>query len=668
MSDRLTLPAILSTSLCAACLNVAAGFGREHLGPAEPALLLQIFSGSVAVVLVGLTILAAALYPLIRASGDRGDALLLACCAFVTVASAAVPLTDWRPWFEPVAFTFAALAAVSISILVYVLMARRMAVAGRVLLSAPCVTGLTAVLVWTLVYGLTEAALFEVSAALLVYALAVALTLAATFRIGSRIRPLPLLGTAVALALAAGPSAALVGGRMAVPPADSGLRSKDLPERVFLVTVDTLRADALGALGGDAATETPRLDELATESIVFTQARSAAPWTKPAFASIFTGTSPLVHQAISRRSVLPTELTTLAELMRDEGYLTAAVQSNPNLAPEFNFAQGFSVYHSFPKPTLGRSFGARLLRRAGYRSLVSTDQLTDLAIDWIDSRTGLPFFLWLHYQDPHFPYTPPLRFLKGRTPVASIGLGFKDFEGVRGGGRILSRDEREWIRELYEAEVRYVDENVGRLLDHLRRRGIYDDSLIVFTSDHGEEFWEHGGFEHGHSFYDEVLRVPLMIKLPAGVGARRVATPVSTTSIYSTLIAQLGLPSDGRLPPTEPLSRFWADDGSEAAARPSFSTGALYFEEGVALVFENLKYLRRLGLDREQLFLLDEDAAERRPVESSCIECLEKARRLLQEIASEDSEARRRLGLLAPPERDPGPALREQLRSLGYLN
>ena len=149
----------------------------------------------------------------------------------------------------------------------------------------------------------------------------------------------------------------------------------------------------------------------------------------------------------------------------------------------------------------------------------------------------------MHYYDPHQPLEPPLEYMGNAKAPAGMGRRFKDKINVRAGMLKLSAEQREWVRKLYDDEVRYVDENVGRLLGHLRETGQYDDALIIVASDHGEEFWEHDGFEHGHTLYNEVLRVPLMIKLPGG----------SEQVSASTLAIVAG--GSGRLPGGRVLSR-----------------------------------------------------------------------------------------------------------------
>ncbi|MCH7872423.1 MAG: sulfatase-like hydrolase/transferase, partial [Planctomycetes bacterium] len=298
----------------------------------------------------------------------------------------------------------------------------------------------------------------------------------------------------------------------ALAAADESVSNAPTIKRVILLTVDTLRADALRVYS-DGAPPTPNLSALAADSVVFDEAVSPAPWTLPAFSSIMTGLSPTVHQAIRSTSRLP-DVPTLAERMRASGYRTAAIGKNPYLLPLFGLSRGFERYEMYPAPG-GRSLGRALLGWAfpeRFALDVTTDGITRKAVRWLTENRERRFFLWLHYFDPHVPYEPPSAYLPKSTPPERIGTSFEDTARLREGYFVPTREEIEWLRGLYHAEVRYVDDNIGVLMAALKRLGIYEETLIVFTSDHGEEFAEHGGYDHGHTLYDELVRVPLFVK------------------------------------------------------------------------------------------------------------------------------------------------------------
>ena len=228
--------------------------------------------------------------------------------------------------------------------------------------------------------------------------------------------------------------------------------------------------------------------------------------------------------------------------MREAGYRTAATGDNSLLKPAHNLTQGFEDYNFFPKRSMGGSFGAVLLEtRRRFQPEVSTEGLTDLFADGVRANRKNDFFLWFHYYDPHGPYAPPPRFLPEESPEPGVGTHFDRSKEVRGGQFVPSLQERDWIRKLYESEVRYVDQSIGKLLVILDQLELYRDSLIIFTSDHGEEFWEHAGLGHGHSLHDELLWVPLIIKLPQEASRGQISTPVDTTSLTPTVLELCGI-------------------------------------------------------------------------------------------------------------------------------
>ena len=159
--------------------------------------------------------------------------------------------------------------------------------------------------------------------------------------------------------------------------------------------------------------------------------------------------------------------------------------------------------------------------------------LTQLAIRRLNRTKDAPSFLWLHYLDPHLPYAPPAEFVPPGMEGAPV---FANETAVREGKAGVDPDEREWIRALYDAEVRYVDSQIGVLVQALNDMDLYEESLIILMSDHGEEFWDHGGFEHGHTMYRELLSVPLMVKLPHSTTVGTVETLVATEGLTPTIL------------------------------------------------------------------------------------------------------------------------------------
>ena len=321
---------------------------------------------------------------------------------------------------------------------------------------------------------------------------------------------------------------------------------------ILLIAVDTLRADHLRVYNRASVAETPNITDFANDSILFQNSFAQSSWTKASFGTIFSGMYPEAHTATGKASALPDEVTTIAEVLRDGGYYTRGYSNNPNITSTFNYDQGFVEYTDL-KPDL--YFGATpsceklvlydILRKVvqklnGMRGgrIVITDfyqpanVVTDTGLGWLDSDErpdDTPFFLFLHYMDPHDPFRDPERPGKG---YARVQLGNPDPDKYL-----------EAFRRAYNYEIEYMDEHVGRLLDGLRERDLYDNALIVFTADHGEEFFEHGGWWHGLSLYDEQIAIPLIIKLPGNPMAGTVNTDlVRHVDIAPTVARVAGQP------------------------------------------------------------------------------------------------------------------------------
>jgi arylsulfatase A-like enzyme len=427
---------------------------------------------------------------------------------------------------------------------------------------------------------------------------------------------------ATALAAAFAASLLLVpGGAAGEGPAPAARRTGEgeAPD-VLLVVIDTLRADAVSLSGNPAAAPTPALDALAAGGTVFTRCRAPSSWTKPSTASLLTGLWPAEHGALAFESVLPGEATTLAEILRAAGWRTAAFADNPFVSPEYGFAQGFDAFSGRHPSPLAR--GTLLLRAASQVRLrvaggaaYSFGPGIDLGADRIlgDAAAFLaadprPGFAYAHVIEPHYPYTPPPPFDGGRPridpPHASGLLPFDAFPA-------LPEADVAAMRANYLGEVRAADAALGRALDALRRAGRLDRTLVVVTSDHGEEFHEHGGWTHGQSLYEELVRVPLVVRPPAGRPGRglRVDAPVSLVDILPTIASLAGVVSsaegsgrslagclEGR--PLAPVPHFAEVEAGPVGARAVFLGGGCVIES------------RKPGRSRVQSFDLDRDPGQ----------------------------------------------------------
>ena len=285
---------------------------------------------------------------------------------------------------------------------------------------------------------------------------------------------------------------------------------------VILVAVDTLRADHLSCYGGRLAA--PNICSLAEDGGTRYQGFSHASWTKPATATLLTSLLPSTHRAIAKPSVLSPDVEMIAEVMQDRGYTTGGVVSNINLAESFGFDQGYDEY-TFLGPdylALAEESSSKLILynivravwfkvKPGIRAAdfyQDSTTVNEVAFDWLDRHAEDRFFLFLHYMDPHDPYF--------RHPYDGYGI-------ARVSNQHPDPSLAAEMRELYDGEIEFLDANIGKLLDRIRALGLYDDTVIVLTSDHGEEFHDHGGFWHGLTLYEEQLHVPLLVKWANGV-------------------------------------------------------------------------------------------------------------------------------------------------------
>jgi arylsulfatase len=342
---------------------------------------------------------------------------------------------------------------------------------------------------------------------------------------------------------------------------------------VLVVLVDALRADHLGCYGYPRPTS-PTIDSLAARGVVFERAHSQAPWTKPSVASLLTGTYPIQHGVFTGSAgdtpghitsdVLADELLTMAEAFKGAGYATAAFVHNAQISSFMGFDQGFDIYAE---------------------NLGDAASLTSRFLEWLEAETRRPFFAYLHYLDPHWPYTPPDS-LRQLFPVPEgtrqdfNTVNWKIFEReIREGIVQLTPRDAEAMAALYDGEIRFVDSQLARLLDRLGTTGEGERTVLVLTADHGEEFLDHGGVGHGQTLYEEVLHVPLLIVGPE-TPATRVPDPVETVDILPTLLELTGQEIPEGLPgrPLRPLwegREDWAERATYADHRPGGDRGPL---------------------------------------------------------------------------------------------
>jgi arylsulfatase A-like enzyme/uncharacterized membrane protein YbhN (UPF0104 family) len=487
-------------------------------------------------------------------------------------------------------------------------------------------------------------------------------------RAGAVARPLPALAL-VAATLAAGAIAA----RQVVPAGSGPPPARSVPAHLaerpnlILVMVDTLRADHLSCYGGEI--ETPALCSLAEagQGTRF-HAFSHSSWTRPAAATLLTSLLPASHGVMSKPSSLSREAELLPELLQQAGYTTLGIAANINLAPSFGFDQGYDEYRYLAPDYLAgaEESSSKLILYQIARSVWFKIQpglrfgdfyqdsavVNAAAFDFLERHGDARFFLFLHYMDPHDPY---FRHPYNGHAIARVGNRNPD-------PRLVAE-----MRELYRGEIEYLDRNFARLLEKVRELGLWDRTLIVLTSDHGEEFQDHGGFWHGLTLYDEQVRVPLIVKW-AGPGPRPAdgapGHPVGLLDVAPTLLARAG----AAVPP----SFQGVDLAIGPAERPARSR-VLFAEEDHegnvlrALRAEGWKLLEAnpgnpRGLAPTELFHVERDPGERNDLSGEAAERVAELRRhadAQQELARSQSVGGGTAELSASEE--------EALRQLGYV-
>jgi len=425
---------------------------------------------------------------------------------------------------------------------------------------------------------------------------------------------------------------------------------------ILVYLVDTLRADHLGIYGYPLDTS-PRLDQFAHEAITFEHAYTQSGWTRTSVASIVSGLLPTAHGVYERTDALDPEAPTLAALLHDVGYETVGYTTNGNVSAAFGFGTGYDQYVHLPEQDTPQIH-------------VQSEQLHREFLGWLRQRDpSEPFFAYLHSSDPHAPYEPPSPFRERFPSPGHTGIDWFVRIGqlAQEHPEITPQQLRQDMVPLYDAEIAHNDTTFGDLLDSLRDMNLYDDTVIVFVSDHGEEFFDHGSWEHGRTLHSEIIRTPLLIKLPGQHnGGARVVTPAQHIDLLPTLLQLAGAPAlesaQGRslvpvletpastLPPIA-IRSYLALDGHSAAS----------------LVSQGLHLLRAgvpgslLSLSGSRLYdaINDigehDDLSETRPVETGLL-----LTRLLM------AESTDRL-LLRTGQVEISPEMAERLRALGYI-
>jgi arylsulfatase A-like enzyme len=445
-------------------------------------------------------------------------------------------------------------------------------------------------------------------------------------------------------------------------------RASLCPERcpsIVLIIVDTLRADHLGVYGYDRPTS-PGIDAWAKSGRIYENAMATSSWTLPSMASLLTGLLPSRHRAgqvplvdgkkpgmvkdpKDLRGMVP-DVATLAERLAPLGYRSGAFVTNSFLGSDFGVARGFEHYDH-------QNAWAERARRA--------NETIDRALEWAQEDPDSPMLLMLHLFDPHLGYDAPEP-IRGRFTRPLEGgrydLPFLGEHGLSFGLVELEDRDREFILAAYDEEISWVDSEVERLRRELARTGVLEDAIVLLTSDHGEEFFEHQGFEHGHSNWQPVIHVPLIL-WGRGVLPGRVDSMVSLIDVVPTLLDAIGVAADEDLPGRS----LWpnATTGEAITPAPLYVEANVYGPRQRSIIDWPEKLTTIVELDITLLFDLEKDPGEHHDLAAERPERVETLKaRLLERINRNQRLAEAGAGSLdVDVDRDTS----ESLRSLGYV-
>ncbi len=435
----------------------------------------------------------------------------------------------------------------------------------------------------------------------------------------------------------------------------------DRPNIVF-ISIDTLRADHVHCLGYGRDT-TPTIDSLAKGGCLFSKLQAVSSWTVPTHASMFTGVYPSVHRCVNFTSPIAEEIPTLAEILSQAGYTTASFSSNPTLNTNLGFGRGFGLFDDF-SVDMWLEIESTIEDRTKKRVIntETSSSLTRAILDWLDKNHSKKFFLFALYMDPHYNYTPvppyDTRYDSGYKGTITGNVGYVDKPSPR---------DIEHVKALYDGEIRYTDEYVGKVVEYLKKLGHADDTVIVILSDHGEEFWEHGGVQHERTLYQEVLWVPMVIwypkLIPAGV---RVDELVSHVDVMPSILDLAGIKPPAAINGRN-LAYLINKNGSEVFRDAAFSELDIAQRVHERSIYQGNKKVT-YGVDLKQSWLYDlkDDPYEMNGEEMDLIFGVPEFEKALNEWRKTCKSITKELGV-SSKKITIDPTTLKRLRELGYV-
>jgi arylsulfatase A-like enzyme len=450
-----------------------------------------------------------------------------------------------------------------------------------------------------------------------------------------------------------------------------------MAENVLLITIDSLRADHVGLQDGQNIA--PNITPSEDQGTYFSQAIANGPNTPSSFPSILTGTLPLMYGGYH---YLDNDRSFLAKKFESEGYTTVGYHSNPHLGENRNYDAGFSTFNDSAE---GSDIIARfkdsieqrldsdstvysLLRRMWHYFTLTTDSsayaraptITENALNWFDEAcdTESPFFMWLHYMDVHYPFTPPDHFFEelGYSQLSKSRIAELNGKMQESPGSLTDEDVDDLLK-LYDGEIRFTDHYIGELLDYLEQQDILDETIVIITADHGEAFGEHGRFGHHPYLYDELLQVPMIVYAPM-YESRVIDQQVSLLDLGPSLcdMLEIDIPEAMQGASFEPLLR--GEDIDEEVAIATGMDG-----QTLACRTSGWKCFWKVKEEKVELYDLRSDPNELDDVSTDNPTMLEELQGVMENYLDEAEQMDIEL-----PEMKESPEVRQRLRELGYVD
>ena len=431
-------------------------------------------------------------------------------------------------------------------------------------------------------------------------------------------------------------------------PAVQQLRAGAEGANLIIIVIDAARADHLSSFGYEMETS-PRLDAFFVDTVLFPEARAEAPNTKASISSLFTSQFPDTHGAVGVGMPLSDRGVTLAEVLKSQGYLTVAFSGNPFLAECFGFARGFDKFDEvFRQADLGPNEGGG----------VPPELMLEAAVPWLRDHADERFFFYIHFLPPHAPYDPPAPF------------------------RFQFMHPPEWMMGLYDGNIAYVDDRVGQLLDEMDSLGLMDNSIVVFMSDHGEAFGEHGFTGHGTTVYEEMIHVPMAFHLPAACEAtlQRREECIGPTDVMPTVLDLYGMERPAGLQGRSRIRLLAGEEEPEPSftisrTRGTDSSGGVDHPEQVSYAIAGTRYTLLLAEEgrRVELYERAADTGQQANIAADHPDIVDGLRRQFEAWA----ETQRGRPVVLPgghvvtsgePRMTVDDQVQRQLRALGYID